>query len=483
MSAAIRLSVSGELENYFKLEPTADCPFARPAGAGFPVALGHSVRHARPPSALCQTRQTTLDYPDPKPRFSGPTTGGRRWKSNTTTLRKIIIDRFHAIWQVNFLMTENKPPSPGEFIKTELQRRGWTQTDFALVVGRHIPIVNEILQGKRPITPELAVAIGTALGTGPQIWLERESAYRLSLLEPDDSQVERRARLFELAPVKEMEKRGWIRPTKTIEEIEQELRAFFNRDSLEADHAPQALARQTNRTDEFTAAQRAWLRQAHRLASLLNVRPFRPETFKAGLPQVRALAESAEKARHVPKVLAELGVRFVVVEPLPRSRIDGAAFWLDDDPTAPVIVLSLRYDRIDWFWHTLAHEAIHIKHGDPRSVDVNLVGESRVNTLGEIEERADKEGASLLIPPDSLQSFTIRMRPFYYKERIREFANRMRIHPGIVNGQLQHAKEVGWDHNREMLVKVREIVTSTALTDGWGKSAEHLFNKKPEGNN
>ena len=44
-------------------------------------------------------------------------------------------------------MTENKPQPPGEFIKAELQRRGWTQADFALVVGRHIPIVNEIIEG------------------------------------------------------------------------------------------------------------------------------------------------------------------------------------------------------------------------------------------------------------------------------------------------------------------------------------------------
>jgi HTH-type transcriptional regulator / antitoxin HigA len=374
-------------------------------------------------------------------------------------------------------MTEEQPASPGEFIKAELQRRAWTQADFASVVGRHIPIINEILQGKRPITPELAVAIGTALGTGPKIWLDRESAYRLSLIKPDDSEVQRRARLFELAPVKEMQKRGWIKPTKTVDDIERELRTFFENDSLDAEPVVQAAARQSLPADEFTAAQRAWLWQAHRLASIVNVRPFHPDTFKAGLAAVRALADTPEKARHVPKVLAELGVRFVVVEPLPRSRIDGAAFCLDENPSAPVIVLSLRYDRIDWFWHTLAHELTHVKHGDKPSVDVNLVGETRVDSLGAIEERADKEGASLLIPPDLLQSFIIRMRPFYYKERIREFAHRMQVHPGIVNGQLQHHKEIGWDHNREMLVKVRDIVISTAMTDGWGKPAQHFLNE------
>jgi HTH-type transcriptional regulator/antitoxin HigA len=372
-------------------------------------------------------------------------------------------------------MIEDKPISPGEFIKAELQQRGWTQADFALIIGRHIPVINEILQGKRAITPDLAVAIGTALGTEPKVWLDRESAYRLSFIKPNDSEVQRRARLFGLAPVKEMEKRGWIKPTKAVEDTERELCSFFNSDTLEAEPAIQAAARQSLPADDFTAAQRAWLWQAHRLASILNVRPFHPASFQSGLAAIRELADTPEKARHVPKVLAELGVRFVVVEPLPRSRIDGAAFWLADNPNAPVIVLSLRYDRIDWFWHTLAHELNHIRHGDKRSVDVNLVGESRVGALSDMETRADREGAAFLIPPDSLQSFMIRMRPFYHKERIREFAHRLRIHPGVVSGQLQHAKEIGWEHNREMLVKVRDIVISTAMTDGWGKPAQHFL--------
>jgi HTH-type transcriptional regulator/antitoxin HigA len=280
-----------------------------------------------------------------------------------------------------------------------------------------------------------------------------------------------------------MEKRGWIKPTKTVDDIERELCVFFERDSLDTEPAVQAAARQTLPADEFTAAQRAWLWQAHRLASILNVRPFRPDSFSAGLAAIRALADTPEKTRHVPKVLAELGVRFVIVEPLPRSRIDGAAFWLNEDPHSPVIVLSLRYDRIDWFWHTLAHELTHIKHGDKRSIDVNLVGESRVADSSDIEARADREGAAFLIPPDSLQSFIIRMRPFYYKERIREFANRLRIHPGIVNGQLQHSKEIGWGHNREMLVEIRETVTSTAMTDGWGKQAQQFLEKPAPTNN
>jgi HTH-type transcriptional regulator/antitoxin HigA len=49
-----------------------------------------------------------------------------------------------------------------------------------------------------------------------------------------------------------------------------------------------------------------------------------------------------------------------------------------------------------------------------------------------------------------------------------EFAASFTIHPGIVTGQLHHSDAIPYSHNREMLVKVRHIVTESALTDGFG---------------
>ena len=54
-----------------------------------------------------------------------------------------------------------------------------------------------------------------------------------------------------------------------------------------------------------------------------------------------------EKAAHAPIMLAELGVRLVLIEGLPRTKIDGAAFFLNSDPSMPVIALSLRVDRME----------------------------------------------------------------------------------------------------------------------------------------
>jgi HTH-type transcriptional regulator/antitoxin HigA len=62
----------------------------------------------------------------------------------------------------------------------------------------------------------------------------------------------------------------------------------------------------------------------------------------------------------------------------------------------------------------------------------------------------------------------MRVRPLYSEQRILLFAKRIGIHPGLVVGRLQFRDEVPYTHFHKYLVKVREIITQTALTDGWG---------------
>ena len=79
---------------------------------------------------------------------------------------------------------------------------------------------------------------------------------------------------------------------------------------------------------------------------------------------------------------------------------------------------------------------------------------------------------SFLIPQDELDNYIARISPSYSKARIIGFAKRINVHPGIVVGQLQHSSrnELNYSQHRDMLVKVRDIITSAALTDGWGHS-------------
>jgi HTH-type transcriptional regulator/antitoxin HigA len=176
--------------------------------------------------------------------------------------------------------------------------------------------------------------------------------------------------------------------------------------------------------------------------------------------------------RRVPQILAESGIRFIVLESLPQTRIDGVCFWLDQ--TSPVVALSFRYDRIDWFWFTLLHELGHVKQGDgledAPSLDVDLVGEQALPTEGKpaSEQQADHFATQVLLPQEQIEDFIKRVRPLYSKQKIMRFAARLNIHPGIAVGQLQRRKEIRYAQNRDLLVKIRDHVTSAALTEGWG---------------
>jgi addiction module HigA family antidote len=64
-----------------------------------------------------------------------------------------------------------RPVHPGEVIEDILDDLEITQTRFAEILGVSRRTVNEIVLGRRPITVDMAIRIGKALGNGSQLWL------------------------------------------------------------------------------------------------------------------------------------------------------------------------------------------------------------------------------------------------------------------------------------------------------------------------
>jgi HTH-type transcriptional regulator / antitoxin HigA len=349
-----------------------------------------------------------------------------------------------------------------------LEEKGWTQDELAVVIGRRRQTVTEITSGKSGITPEMAVALSAVFGNPAEEWLKWDAAYRLSSVDNASAvSVQELAQLYGLAPIRDMQKRGWLSPNPTTVELREELRAFFG--SLEPELPFPIAMRRTMTLPHLNVAEKAWCFRARQLAGSIAVPPFSSKRLNVIEKRLRELAAYPKEARHVSNVLTENGIQFLVIEPLPGARIDGAAFWLNE---TPVIAVSVRFDRIDAFWHTLMHEFAHIRNTDPLSVDTDLVGDGlRVGALhlaeDDAERRANEQAASSLVPQNEIESFIRRVGPFYSRARINQFAHKIKIHPGIIVGQLQHRGEVGYSALRETLVKVRQPVIATALTDGW----------------
>jgi HTH-type transcriptional regulator/antitoxin HigA len=371
-------------------------------------------------------------------------------------------------------MFSAEPESPGDALRRFLSERQWTQDELAAITGRTRPAINEIMSGRRGVTAEMAVALATAFGTAPGYWLQLDAAYRLAHVDTGEAEgIRQRARLYDLAPVKDMQRRGWISSdSKSLPDLERELKKFFGVESLEVEPRIGAATRKSDIGEPLTPSQRAWCFRVRQLAHAQVVSEYREDRLSQCAEELRKIAAHPQEAYKVPEALAKYGIRFAAVEPLPSSRVDGVAIWLDS--SSPVIGMSLRYDRVDSFWFTLFHELTHLKYRDEAPLDGDLT-DTMASVLvvpTDIERRANEEAAASLVPKTEMDSFVLRVGPLYSKDRIIRFANRIKIHPGIVVGQLQRRKEIGYSANREMLAKIRHFITPAAVTDGWGSSID-----------
>ncbi|MEY4121440.1 MAG: hypothetical protein RLZZ457_278 [Pseudomonadota bacterium] len=70
---------------------------------------------------------------------------------------------------------------PGEFLREALDELGVTQAAFAEALGVSPMRVSHVLRGDRPVTAELALRLGRALGQTPQYWLNLQTTYDLKM--------------------------------------------------------------------------------------------------------------------------------------------------------------------------------------------------------------------------------------------------------------------------------------------------------------
>lgn len=359
---------------------------------------------------------------------------------------------------------------PGEFIREELEAREWTQADLAEIMGKSQRLISEVISGKRGITPETAQGLGLAFGTSAQYWMNLDSSYQLSKVEDQGNEIERRARLFQLFPVKDMVKRGWIEPSQNVDVLDARFKQFFEVQDLE--ERPSFLSYAAKMAD--TAANdspglNAWLFRTRQLAHELTVGAFSEMGLEEAIVEMRSWMAEVENIGRVPERLAQAGVRLVIVEAFPGMKVDGVCYWLDKDE--PVVALTTRMDRVDNFWFVLMHELRHVANRDTLAIDENLGPGTTEDVSAEFpdfEIRANREAAEAILSREQLREFIRSTAPVFSATRVEAFAANHGLHPGILVGQLHHMKAIPYSYHRRHLVKIREMLVRSAKTDGWG---------------
>lgn len=74
---------------------------------------------------------------------------------------------------------------PGEMIKDEILERGITQRQLAAQMEVSPTVLNEVLNGKRPVSTEYALLLEAVLGIDAGIWLRLQIDYNMQLAKKD----------------------------------------------------------------------------------------------------------------------------------------------------------------------------------------------------------------------------------------------------------------------------------------------------------
>lgn len=325
-------------------------------------------------------------------------------------------------------------PSPVEAIKFRMEQADLSPRDLIPIIGSRSK-VSEVLSGKRPLTMQMARALHNDLGIPADVLLRQPGAELPSL----DDDID-----WDCFPIHEITKRQWVdrvgkeaTPEKIMLAL---IQSAGGRNVL-----PAALYRKNDhvrlnaKTDPY--ALKAW---CWKVLAIANTHPL-PVNYRRGtvdqafLNKVAKLSWSEEGPRLAREFLAKHGIHLVYLEHLPRTHLDGAALLLESG--APVIGLTLRYDRLDYFWFCLLHELAHIgRHMAGESTDPFVDDLSLRDVKGnqrDIEEiEADEWAENALIPEDVWLTSRVKSDPTPLA--VVELAQSLGIHPAIIAGRVRH---------------------------------------------
>jgi HTH-type transcriptional regulator/antitoxin HigA len=362
--------------------------------------------------------------------------------------------------------------TPGQLLAHLLKERGWSNRVLAVVLGLSDPIISKLVSDKRPVDAAMALALEDVFGIPAEKFISLQGSYDLAKarieIAPDPKRA-LRANIYGSLPVGEMIKRGWVdvEDLRDPEQVEAALCRFFKVNRLEDASVFAFAAKKTETTSHATPEQLAWLYRVKTIASEMLIGSYTPQKVEEAIAKVSLIRAHPEHMARIPRIMAEAGIRFVVVEGLPGGKIDGVCFWLND--ATPVIGMSLRFDRIDNFIFVLRHELEHVRRRDGLErpvIDVDL-GKGPDHELETQERIANEAAREFCVPRKDMDAFIARKSPYFSERDLVGFAKVLRVHPGLVAGQLQF-RTGKFNHFRSHLAAVREHILPAAEADGWG---------------
>lgn len=330
---------------------------------------------------------------------------------------------------------------PGTLIKDELEvRDDITQKDLAVLLGVQPSFLNEIIKGKRPVTADIALLLEKSLEIPADYWMKFQSQYEIDSAKIKQKNIAK-IKLIEIwniinqyVPTKYFSKKGYL--TNDL---------FTNISTIQSIYSVQSIDELLNKFSErkfafFKKSEKLQIDEKNMIAwtSLVEYEAERKNTNTfnfENLPQLNKdlreiLYTNNNTLELVDKKLAQYGIKFLMIDKLEKTPIDGYSFWSKNNP---VIALTLRHSRIDNLAFTILHEighiALHLKDNkEIKFLDLTTIEEN------EFENQANFYAQESLIPSDCWNDLLENYVPLN-DEIICEFSNKYRINPAIILGR------------------------------------------------
>lgn len=319
-------------------------------------------------------------------------------------------------------------PDPIEAILFRMEQEDLKPRDLIPYIGSRSK-VSEVLSRKRSLTLTMIRALHQGLGIPTESLIKEEKPETVESDEID----------WSLFPVREIIKRGWVKTGFSDIKVHAKDIILDFLQPLDSGNFVPALYRMTENVRSARKIDRYSLMVWNARVIILANENRNSKVYKKGsvskafIKNVIQLSKYDDGPKRAREFLLESAIPLVIESHLPRTHLDGAAILTEK---GPVIGLTIRHDRLDNFWFSLAHELSHIHLHLEKDKMSFFDYEIETNTDDPKEKEADEFAAECLISNAEWRkspASTLRT-----PGAANHLAEKLNIHPAIVAGKMRH---------------------------------------------
>lgn len=325
---------------------------------------------------------------------------------------------------------------PGYYISDLINELEMTQEEFAKRLKITPKNLSDLINAKASISENIAKNLSLMLGTSVDVWIDLQKKYEQKALEIKALQAIREEEK-DLAKIdySYFEGLGVVKPTNDKTQKIINLLKYFAISSFSVFKKPDFIVqfRQTQCIDDkIVLNSNAWVQTVINFGKDMETKPFSEKKLKGYLPQIREMTmqNPSDFIPELLRILSECGVAFVLIPSLKNSGVYGSTKWLNKEKV--ILGMTDRGKNADVFWFSLFHELGHVLQ---RRITKTIIDFESSDSYDEYEKEADLFARNILIPSELYDSFVVSAN--FSEKNILNFADSIKIHPGIVVGRLQ----------------------------------------------